>query len=340
MTNRSSSIGIIGAGIAGLACAQALVKAGYTVTLFDKSRGVGGRMATRQTEIGGFDHGAQGFTVQTPELAACLRELGQTQVWPHDAQLHLGQPGINSIAQALAESLHGQLSLRLNHRVKRIESVGQRWSVKIDIASSDNDMELTDGLFDALVIAAPAEQTADLLIPVPWLEAKVRKVKSLPVWVLMLAFADALPVEAVANVMQGRGLQYPPHHRLGMIAHESGKPGRRAGERWVVHANPAWTAENLDEADDRVRDKLLLAFQEVMQTNQQPVHAVVHRWLYAYPGNPMVEPCLWDADYQVGACGDWLMAGDPDHARRPDRRIESAWQSGLALAREVIGRKA
>ncbi|MEM7652453.1 MAG: FAD-dependent oxidoreductase, partial [Pseudomonadota bacterium] len=55
---------IIGAGISGLAAADRLRLSGHSVTLFDKSRGVGGRMATRRSDHGSFDHGAQYFTVR------------------------------------------------------------------------------------------------------------------------------------------------------------------------------------------------------------------------------------------------------------------------------------
>ncbi len=56
--------------MAGLACAQALVRSGAEVALFDKSRGVGGRMASRRvmTALGevSFDHGAQYMTARDP----------------------------------------------------------------------------------------------------------------------------------------------------------------------------------------------------------------------------------------------------------------------------------
>ena len=58
-----NSVAIIGAGIAGLSCASALQQAGIRVRVFEKSRGVGGRMSTRRGEGWECDHGAQYFTV-------------------------------------------------------------------------------------------------------------------------------------------------------------------------------------------------------------------------------------------------------------------------------------
>jgi len=70
------NIAIIGAGIAGLACATRLQQAGHNVSVFEKSRGLGGRMSPRRTDQWQCDHGAQYFTARTPEfLAQVRREL-------------------------------------------------------------------------------------------------------------------------------------------------------------------------------------------------------------------------------------------------------------------------
>ena len=82
-------IAVIGAGIAGLACAERLGSAGYRATLFDKSRSAGGRLATRrlQTPLGPtqFDHGAQYFKASTAQFARCVeqwRAAGFVLPWP------------------------------------------------------------------------------------------------------------------------------------------------------------------------------------------------------------------------------------------------------------------
>lgn len=49
-SNKTLPIAVIGAGLAGLSCAQALLQAGHAVHVFDKSRGPSGRMSTRRAE--------------------------------------------------------------------------------------------------------------------------------------------------------------------------------------------------------------------------------------------------------------------------------------------------
>ena len=69
-----SRVGIIGAGIAGLTLGIRLNRAGHSVALFDKGRGVGGRTSTRRGNGIAFDHGAQYFTVRDPRFRAFLDE--------------------------------------------------------------------------------------------------------------------------------------------------------------------------------------------------------------------------------------------------------------------------
>ena len=69
----SKHIAIVGAGMAGIACARTLVQAGHRVTVFDKSQGLGGRMSTRGSAFGTFDHGAQYFTVRDDRFALALQ---------------------------------------------------------------------------------------------------------------------------------------------------------------------------------------------------------------------------------------------------------------------------
>ena len=100
------SIAIIGAGMAGLAAARLLQQAGARVALIEKSRGVGGRMATRRVGALQFDHGAQYFTARGQAFKAAVEDLardGAAAPWFDDA--HVGAPGMSGAARALAQGL-------------------------------------------------------------------------------------------------------------------------------------------------------------------------------------------------------------------------------------------
>ena len=57
-----------------------------------------------------------------------------------------------------------------------------------------------------------------------------------------------------------------------------------------------------------------------------PTSLTAHRWRFALPVNPLAEPCLFDPERALAACGDW--AGGP--------RVEGAFLSGCAAAERLI----
>ena len=113
--NRRVDVLVIGAGMAGLSAAAALPKAGRRPVVFDKERGVGGRMATRRIGGATFDHGAQFVTARDPRFAEVLdqaRAAGAAVEWcrgfASEADGHprwRGQPGMSSLAKHLAAGL-------------------------------------------------------------------------------------------------------------------------------------------------------------------------------------------------------------------------------------------
>ena len=96
-----------GAGMAGVSCARQLAQAGWSVTLLDKSRGWGGRMATRKTEFGSFDHGAQYFTMRDARFEQLVGELGElVQPWAPETMRVLDQEGLALAASPAAAETH------------------------------------------------------------------------------------------------------------------------------------------------------------------------------------------------------------------------------------------
>ncbi|MDO9158064.1 MAG: amine oxidase, partial [Burkholderiaceae bacterium] len=86
-------------------------------------------------------------------------------------------------------------------------------------------------------------------------------------------------------------------------------------------ASPAWSAEHIGDAPERVTAKLLKAFAEVTGIRAEPSHAVVRRWLYAQTQTPLGQPYLWSPELNLGVCGDWCLG----------HRVEDAFVSGLEL---------
>lgn len=326
-------IAVIGAGLAGLTCARRLMERGHSVIVYEKSDALGGRMATRQTELGGFDHGAQYFTASSERFrkeVGLWRKAGWVEPW--DGRLvtldkgtarPAGQsqtkarlvavPGMASLCTQLADGI----AVRTEQGVRSLERFSGQWllAVQCDTVPVDSSA----GPFDAVAIAVPADQAMPMLRPVPSLAGQIGHEHLAPCWALLLAFQETLGLDYDGAWVQGS--------RLAWIARDASKPQRRPGEHWIGHASPEWSREHLGDDPERVREKLLKAFREATGSPVQPVYAEVHRWRYAQAAGPLPGDCLWDAGQRVGVCGDWFAAGLDGSGR-----IENAYLSGLALA--------
>lgn len=332
------NVAIIGAGLAGLTCANRLQKLGHIVTIYEKSRGVSGRMSTRLSELGGFDHGAQYFTVTsaafrketdtwcqngwiaawTPRLATLLHGKSSKADKPGNEhpvrkERFVAVPGMHSLGKQLATTL----DIRREQLATHIEADGNQWLVKVRCETVPIDA--TAGPFDAVVIAVPADQAVPLLSIDPAMAEKAAAARLAPCWTMMLAFEQPLDLP-----YDGAWVQ---ESRLGWIARDSSKPQRRPGEHWIANATQAWSIEHLEEEPERAKEKLLRAFHDATGSAVQPVHVAVHRWRYAQAVKPLPENCMWNVDLRIGACGDWFAAGLPGAGR-----VENSWLSGAAVA--------
>jgi len=310
------SFAVIGAGIAGLTLAAALQQQGRTVTVFDKSRGPGGRCATRRTAAGTFDHGTARLCPATPAFAAEVAAW-QAQGWvaPVAGGGHAGVPSMNALPHHLAAGL----DVQSNTPVAALERDGALWCLRT------LDGAAVPGRFVRVLVAVPAEQAATLLQADATLSAAMQAVHSEPCWTVMAAWHGPLPVPAD----EWRGSD--PLAPLAAARRDDSRPGRTAVAgvacRWVLHATPHWTRHHLDLPPATAASRLLAAWGEALGLRlSRPAFSVAHRWLYAQVAEPRREPFGWNGALGLGACGDaW-------HAEAGAAGAERAWLSARALA--------
>ncbi len=305
-------VAVIGAGVAGLACARAL--AGHQVAVFDKGRGPGGRMSAKRWAVEGaelrVDLGAQYFTVRDPGFSAQVERLGRAVArWRPRLPDGVGEgwfvgtPAMSALPRALADGL----DVRTGVQVAPPEQDGDAWALR--------DSEGTAlGRFDAVVVATPAEQAAALLAGAPALAEAARAARTAPCW-------------SAALWMDGAGADFDaardPSPNLGWLARHASRPGRDRSPVWVAHASAAWTRANLERGAADVATEMGAMAAAVLGGRVR--HALAHRWRYA-----LVEATAgpaWDPELRAGACGDWC-AGP---------RVELAWTAGDALGRAIAG---
>jgi hypothetical protein len=337
-------IAVVGAGIAGIACARTLAQAGHQVTVFEKSRGAGGRMSTRDTEFGSFDHGTQYFTVRDERFEKALASTpGLIRPWsastvrildalgrvvasalpPKEAHW-VATPGMDALVRHWAQPLADAGQLLVQTQVTRIEPDTlhpERWQLQTEGEGASSHVHSG---FDAVVLAVPAEQAHALLVSSqqgPALAKQIAAVNVAPCWTLMLAFPQ-VPQPTLPLLGPHWNAARSTHHRIAWLARESSKPGRGQIERWTVQASPEWSERHLEDDAERIKAKLIKAFSEVTGIRAEPPYAEVHRWRFAQTTEPLGKSHAWDASARIGACGDWCLG----------HRAEDGFLSGLEMA--------
>ncbi len=339
------TVAVIGAGMAGAAAANTLAMAGCQVEVFDKGRGVGGRMSSKRSAGGYLDLGAQYFTARSELFAQQVSQwlaAGLLSQWPNScyrfehAKLsasidqtvrYIGSPSMQAPVKALLASIPTRLSCRIS-RIHYIEN---------NLAAAASGWYLYDehntcfGPYRALVLTLPPVQLQGLLAtacqPDAPAQAALHSILAqlqpqalLPCWAVNLQLAQ--PLQTLADAV------FVKEGNISWLARQNSKPGRaKQHENWLVHFSPQCSALHLSAAPVQL---IALAKAELELIFDQPLQVadgLTHRWLYAQI-NPAVsqQTLRYDRGLKLAIAGDWLLGG----------RVENAFLSGVAAAKEIL----
>lgn len=334
-------IGIIGAGIAGLTAGTELKAAGHKVVLFEKSRGYGGRMATRYAENDKnlkLDHGVPYISVKSPEFRKFIDSLLQKKIlqksadhivnWESEGDLKkidsgtdtfTAPDGMNSVGKFLGKDL----DIRFKERVTRLDQSSddtgenKTWGVKCDSGLTET--------VDALIITAPAHQTVELLRSndddpyIRQLIKKLGKVEYDPKFALMLTYKAVDPPDW--------GMMKVNDDIINFISYESKKRDLR-NEGFVVHSSPEFASKHIDNRDDVINEMIERLALILGKWVAKPEWMQLHFWRYSQAktssNNEFLEA---KGNGPIMALVGSYMEGNT---------VESAYLSGLRLARHWI----
>lgn len=341
-------IAIIGAGVSGLAAALRLTEAGKEVVVFEKSRGLSGRAATRSNEGCRYDFGANYFKVRCNEVARLIFETLPTEglqrivgdILTFDREGRISPPdpdhksgarwtyrdGISALGKLMAAK--GGFVVENSVRILRLRREESHWL-------PEDEEGRRFGRFDAVLITPPAPQTADLLaasdLPASLRDALTLDLRGAAYWsqfsvVLNFGGEICLPGEAYALLNTDR------EHDLAWVSLENRKNDRiPPGQSLVVaQLSPLWTEANYDLAPDAVVAHATKCLGALLQADlPTPAWSDCQRWRYAHPRIGVPQERL----KQGGSMGLYF-AGDALIGRG---RVDEAIRTGFAAARSILG---
>ena len=330
-TPTNSSCIVVGAGMAGLLAANELQDNGWEVTVLDKGRGVGGRMATRRFSGGTFDHGTQFFTVRGERFEALVEkwiEAGVAEEWTRgfaDAEgnrsedghpRYRGAQGMTSIPKYLARNLN----VHTGERVTEVRTRDGGWEV------------VTEGAIygaDVLLLTAPVPQSLALAESGDYRLAdgdrqQLEEISYDPCIALMACLDEDSPVPEPGGVqIKSEPLDWIGDNRQKGISEEPGV---------TVHAGPGWSSEHWETSDKEVVRELLSLAGEHLGAELAPraIETSISRWRYSWVTNTHPE------SYMI-ASGTPTLLFAGDCFGQP--KVEGASLSGLAAADRLLGRE-
>jgi renalase len=334
-----TDIAVIGAGISGLICAQQLRQAGYSVLVVEKSRGVGGRVATRRLEGTCADHGAC-YLSPKGELLSKFVDLLQSrqiiEVWTDTVYEFSDAGGISQPEKrsprytapggmsAIPKFLTLDLDILLNQRVIKVNSTTENsWCLTLE----SSDQQLTA---KALVVAIPAPQAWDLLAPlgenifnIEFLN-NLHSVEFNPCISVMAGYSpDSQPLP------HWQAVNFNDNADLAWIGFDSSKRTQSKQPHFVLQSSANLAQQHLETQDlQTVGNYMLQKAAEHLELPwlKNPEWIQIHRWRYAFPLNPLNTNCLSaNTSAPLICCGDWCGGNF----------IEGAMLSGLTTAGEI-----
>lgn len=321
-------IAVIGAGIAGLVAARDLSDAGHEVVVFEKSRGLGGRMAARRSEGGAVvDHGLPVLDVpRDGVLAGYVVELATDDLVEVDAP---GQPvpgrstegapqlawasGMTRLPKALA---HG-LEVVTDTRVAAIRADGEMLEVAQDQGN-------TLGTYDWVIVTAPGAQAADLLDHSPRGAVRAADLRAVPydLAVMVLAGVAVAPPEWFAH----RPLTGPITYVTSETAKERAPVDGVAS--FVVRLDPDVSERLMEASDAAVLAEALPALAKVLgKPAATPAWTQVKRWRYSTARDRLDQQVMNPEGTRVLVAGDAVAAGP---------RMEDVAATGQWAARRIL----
>ena len=320
-------VAVIGGGMSG-AVLGALLNGVAEVVLFEKARGLGGRMSTRRTEHHAFDHGTPFFTAKSKifrrflnmmmasgsieEWALRLVDYGQcgnkdTINMAESGAYYLGVPTMNAFINKIALSVE----VKSGKKVAGVMKENGKWTIVDQENRAYSD-------FDWVICTTPPSQML-AIVPEEYLAAKsFDLVQMSPCFVMMVGFKKRIDIDFdVADVSNAE---------ISKVIIDHNKPHRKGLPSAVVYSTIDYAEKNLNGDAVTIKNTLLKSFLSVLKVDPEAIDlCLIHKWVFSELVSRAIMPACVDPRAQFAACGDWNHGGG----------VEGAFLSAYRLSKYI-----
>lgn len=307
-------IAIIGAGISGAYLYRKISHLPLEIDIFEKSRGVGGRMSTKKAEGFSFDHGAPFFKINDQELIQELQGLSSPIAFDATKNLFFATPQMNS----LPKTLFNGKQIIFQHEISKLELTSdRRWVLHEKTRGPLNSK------YDWVICTAPARQTQSIFPDTFAQHNVLQRVQMQGCFAVLLGFNKP----AASKIF----FKTPGNSIISLIMSNEEKPGRQGpGTSLVIQSTQEWANKNIENPLEEIEQSLLSEAQKLLELDlSEANYKHIHRWRYAQTLDPAGFNYLADSAQHLMACGDWCLGGGVESA------LQSAKSCAAFLAEQV-----
>lgn len=319
-------IAIIGVGLAGIFAARELQAKGLSVALFDKSRGVGGRLATRRGFETRFDHGLPSWEIQglqTEKLTNILLTENIIAPWKVAVSDNLDATSWQTLEThtaffvpegmtAIAKYFTQALTINRSFHLEQLIPQNNAWQLKFKNGETAEAK--------AIILAIPAPQAIPLVKDFVTEEMgdRLKNISYEPALSLMLGLKDLS--SHLKFPWQELRLENHPVFKKIIVDGQKRSPQTQT---LVLQTNATFTQQYLEATDLESAAQTLITETQKLLDIPDPLWQQIHRWRYAIPEQRLGETHLsLLTQPELMLCGDWCLG----------QGIEGAIASGLAAA--------
>ena len=314
---------VLGSGIAGSTIANLLSKK-YSVHVFDKARGAGGRSSNKKLKGNlSFDHGVQYISPKSKVFTKIIQKLSKKKILKNGEGNHVDfsfERKFNNLKYIGVKGNNALIKYQLKgikqfftSQIIKIEHKKYFWEIKLD--------DKTKHQFKALILTCPFPQLKKLAER--YLEKKVSnlKIQMQPNITVMVALKNKkeLPISSIKF----------DDNMLAWAANENSKKRFKSNlNLWTLQASLKWSKKTINKykTNKSIMNKLISKFTQLTGLEKNKIiYKKIHGWKYSYSYQKTSLLSNWNKKYQLGICGDWF--GGP--------KVENAWLSANDLAKKI-----